>query len=87
VAEHDLSRAYGFGGNAGVGLQSDPEVGSSTACTGATHDLVASSERDRGPGGSGKVLRAFRDRADRRLQIKFGCVNLDILSNVHRTKT
>ncbi len=55
VAEHDFAGAHGFGGDAGIGLQTDAEVGSGAAGAGAAHDLIAGTQSDGGAGGAGEM--------------------------------
>ncbi len=80
VTEHDFAGADGFGGNAGIGLQADPEVGSGASGAGAAHDFVAGAQGDGGTGGSGQMLGAFGDGADRGLEIKFCGMNFDFVA-------
>ena len=72
VAQHDFAGADGFGGDAGVGLQADAEIGCGATSAGAADDFVPGAECDGGSGGSGQMLGAFGDGADRRLKIEFG---------------
>src|SRR5271163_4526964 len=77
VAQHDFSRAYGFGRNSHVGLQANAKIGRGTAGTGAADDIVPSAQGDGGSGGAGQVLGAFGDGTDRGLEIEFGGMNFD----------
>ena len=54
VAEHDFAGADGFGGDAGVGLQANSEVGSGASGAGAADDFVAGAQSDGRSGGSGQ---------------------------------
>jgi hypothetical protein len=87
VTQHDLPGANGFGGNAGIGLQADSKIGGSASGTGAANNFVAGTQRDGGPGGSGKMLRAFCDGADRGLEIEFRGMNLILLTDAHSAES
>src|ERR1700678_4582321 len=56
VAEHDFAGANGFGGDSGIGLQANSEVGRGAAGAGAADDFVAGAEGDGGSGCARKVL-------------------------------
>ena len=77
VAEHDLAGADSFGGDAGVGLEANAEIGSGASSAGAANDFVPGAKRDGGSGGAGQVLGAFGDGADGGLEIEFRRVNFD----------
>ena len=79
VAKHDFAGADGFGGDAGVGLQTDAEIGSGAAGAGAADDFVPGTEGDGGSGGSGQMLGAFGDGADGGLKVEFGGMNFDFV--------
>ncbi len=83
VAEHDFAGAHGFGGDAGVGLQADTQVGCGAAGAGAADDLIAGTQGDGGAGGAGEVLGAFGDGADGWFKIEFGGANVDLFSGMH----
>src|SRR4029077_1873651 len=82
VTEHDFAGTDGFGGDASIGLEAHAKIGSGTASTGAANDFVAGAQSDGGPGGTGQMLGAFGDGADRGLEIEFGGVNLDVFGRV-----
>ena len=75
MAQHDFAGADGFGGDAGVGLQTNAEVGSGTSGAGAADNFVAGAQGDGGSGGTGQMLGAFGDGADGGLQIQFRGMN------------
>ena len=60
VAQHDLAGTDGFGGDAGIGLEADAEVGGGASGAGAANDFVASTEGDCGSGGAGQLLAVAR---------------------------
>ncbi len=87
VTQHDLAGADGFGGDAGIGLQADAKIGSSAAGAGAANDFVACTQGDGGAGGSGQVLCAFGDSADRGLEIKFSGVNFNFFGHLYGSES
>jgi hypothetical protein len=82
VTEHDLAGTDGFGGDAGIGLEAHTKIGSGTASAGAANNFVAGAQSDSSPGGTGQMLGAFGDGADRGLEIEFSGVNLDVFGRV-----
>src|SRR5580704_1423765 len=72
VAQHNFSAAHRFRGNTVVGLQADAKIGRGASGTGAANDFFPGAQSDGGSGGSGKVLGAFGDGADRGLKVKLG---------------
>ena len=78
VAQHDFAGADGFGGDAGVGLQADSEIGSGSSGAGAADDFVAGAQSDGGSGGSGQMLGAFGNGADGGLEIEFRGMNFGV---------
>jgi hypothetical protein len=64
MAEHDLAGPYGFGGDAGVGLEADAKIGSGASGAGAANNFVARAQCDGGASGTGQMLGAFGDSAD-----------------------
>ena len=80
VAEHDFAGADGFGGDAGVGLQADAEVGCGAAGAGAADDFVSGTQGDGGAGRAREVLGALSDGADGWFKIEFGGADFDFLS-------
>jgi|SRR5579859_6113909 len=80
VTQHDFAGTHSFGGDAGVGLKANPEVGCGASRAGTANDFVAGAEGNRGPGGSGQVLGTLGDSADRGLKIEFGRMNFDFLA-------
>ena len=80
VAQHDLAGAYGFGGDAGIGLKADSEIGGGASSAGAADDFVAGAEGDGGSGGSGQMLGALGDGADRGLEVEFGGMDFDFFA-------
>jgi hypothetical protein len=87
VAQHDFAGANGLGGNAGVGLEADTEIGSGASSAGAANNFVPSAESDGGSGGTGEMLGALGDGADRRFKIQFGGVEMNFFSDMHGAKT
>ena len=82
VAQHNFASADGFGGDAGVGLKTNAEVGSGAAGAGAADNLIACAQGDRGASCARQMLGAFCDGADGGLKIQFSGVNVDLLSDV-----
>jgi len=82
VAQHNFAGADGFGGDAGIGLQADAEIGSGAASAGAADDLVAGTKSDRGAGSAGEMLSTFCDGTDGGLEIQFSGANVDLLSEM-----
>ena len=70
MAEHDFAGANGFGGDAGVGLKADAEVGSGASGASAANDFISGAQGDGGAGGSGEMLGALGDGADGGLKIQ-----------------
>lgn len=86
MAKHDFAGTDSFGRDSGIGLQPDAKVGSGASGAGAADDLIASAKRDGRSGGSGKVLSALRNGADRRFEIEFTDVDFDFFRNLHSTE-
>jgi hypothetical protein len=80
MAQHDLAGAYGFGGDAGIGLKADSEIGGGASSAGAAHDFVAGTKGDGGSGGSGQMLSALGDGADGGLEVEFGGMDFDFFA-------
>ena len=87
MTEHDFAGTDGFGGDAGVGLQANAKVRGGASGTSAANDFVASAEGDGGSGGTGKMLGALGDGADRRLEIEFCGMDLDVVGNRNRLES
>src|SRR5579864_1990246 len=71
VTEDDFAGADTIGGNSGVGLQANSEIGRGAAGAGAADDFVSVAQGDGGAGGAGQSLSAFGNHADGRFQIDF----------------
>jgi len=80
VAEHDLAGSDGLGGDAGIGLEADTEIGSSSSGAGPADDLVAGAQGDGSTGGAGEVLGTFGDGADGGLEIELGGMNFNFFA-------
>ena len=83
VTEHDFPGAYGFGGDAAIGLQADAEVGSGAASAGAADDFIAGAQCDGGSGSSGEMLGTLGDGADGGFEIEFGGLDIDFFSGMY----
>lgn len=64
VADKDFAGADAVGGNAGFGLQTDTQVGSSASGAGTADNLFAFAQRDGSAGGAGEDLGAVGDDTD-----------------------
>ena len=80
MAKHDLAGADTVGGNSGVGLQTNSEIGRGTAGAGAADDFVSVAEGDGSASGSGQSLGAFGNHADGRLEINFAGININFIA-------
>ena len=87
VAKHDFAGAYGFGRDAGVGLQADTKIRGSAASAGATDDFIPGTQGNRGSGSSSEMLGAFGDGADGGLEVQLGGMDIDFFSRVDGAET
>src|ERR1019366_4300394 len=87
VTKHNLAGAHRFGGDAGVGLQTNPEVRSSSTGAGPAHDFIPGSQSDGRSGGAGQMPGAFGNRADSRLKMQFRRMDLGFVTQGHGPET
>jgi hypothetical protein len=59
VTQHDFAGAHRFGGDASVGLQTNPQVRSGSSSARAADNFVAGSQCHGRTGGTGQMLCAF----------------------------
>ena len=69
MAEHDLAGADAIGGNPGIGLQTNTQVGRSAPGACAAHHFVALAQSDGGAARARQGLRPLGDQADGGLQV------------------
>src|SRR5437879_13740793 len=78
VAKHNFLRADAVGGDPGIGLKAHSKIGSGTTGAGAADDFIPLSQSDCSCRCAGESLSAFRNHADRRLEIDFYRVDLGV---------
>lgn len=69
MAEHDLASAYAVGGNPGISLETNAQVGRGASGAGPAHHFVALAQGDRCSARARERLRPLGDQAYRGLQV------------------